>query len=725
MTASAAPAPTSPAPPTRGLTASQRQTLRAFVDTVLPRVESREPAEFWQLRGSDLGVDQAIEGYLLTQLPEETRRGLLSLLGAMSALSFAEQSQAVRETVLRTVAGLSPEAAGGVGALRQLALMFGYALPDERGQNPFWPHLRYPGPPGPAPQTPKTITPYEPQEGEVLEADVVVVGSGSGGGVVAGVLAQAGKKVVVLEAGGYFNEADFHGLELPAYQTLYYRGGYHPTADGNVTLVAGANLGGGSTVNWSNSVRPRDDVRARWATEHGLEDVATPGYEEHIEAVLTRLKVNEACSDLNGPHQRLSEGSERLGYRFVKAALNLDPARYDADKSGYAGFGDQTGAKQGTLKTFLQDAFDAGARILVRTQAERVLVEGGRAAGVQAQANVGGELRRVTVRAPQVVVACGALETPALLLRSGIGGPAVGQYLRLHPVGMVVGVYPDDQRAWWGPPQTGIVKEFADREGGYGFIIESVQYGTGLFASGTPWLSGADHKERMLKLPRMAFFISIVQDQGHGQVTIDEAGNAVHTYALTDELDARNFRQGLAECARLHEAAGAEEIHSLIPGLAPWKRGDDLGAFIEHLVSVPPGAGGQTVFSAHQMGSARMGRDPQTSVANVNGELHDVPGVWIGDTSAFPTCSGVNPMVSCMALAHRTAHKLLAAMAEGTSASHVVALSAQNEPEHPDLQPVTQGTQPATGLTPEAVQPEAAVAADVGPVGDAPGVTPL
>ncbi|MBB5234722.1 choline dehydrogenase-like flavoprotein [Deinococcus budaensis] len=704
------------------LTATQQATLKAFADTVLPRVDGLDPPEFWGVAASDLGVHQALAQYLDTQLPPEVRGGLLGLLDAMASLSFAAQSQAVREAILRTVAGLSPEAAGGVGALRQLTLLFGYGLTDERGQNPLWPHLRYPGPPGPAPQTPKTITPHEPEDGAVLEADAVVIGSGSGGGVVAASLAQAGKSVVVLEAGGYFNEADFHGLELNAYQTLYYRGGYHPTADGNVTLVAGAGLGGGSTVNWSNSVRPRDDVRRRWAHEHGLTDVAEPSYDAHIDAVLARMGVNDRCSDFNGPHQRLQEGSQKLGYQFVKAALNLDPGRYDPDRAGYAGFGDATGAKQGTLKTFLQDAHDAGARILVRTQAERILVEEGRAAGVQATATVGGEARRITVRAPQVVVACGALETPALLLRSGIGGPAVGKYLRLHPVGMAVGVYGEDQRAWWGPPQSAIMKEFADREEGYGFIIESVQYGTALLASGTPWTGGVEHKAVMSLLPRMAFFINITQDHGHGQVTLDAAGNAVHTYALTDDLDARNFRAGLAECVRLHEAAGAEEIHGLAPGLAPWKRGEDLEAFIAALVSVPPGAGGQTMFSAHQMGSARMGLDPQTSVADVSGQLHDVPGVWIGDTSAFPTCSGVNPMVSCMALAHRTASRLLAVMDGPPLAASPAAMGTPAPAPAPlQLHRVDQAVQPASGLTPEAVSSASSSPA----ASDLPGVTPL
>src|SRR5205807_1694319 len=122
-----------------------------------------------------------------------------------------------------------------------------------------------------------------------------------------------------------------------------------------------------------------------------------------------------------------------------------DPATYDPVSAGYMGFGDQSGSKQGTLKTFLLDAYEHGAQFLVGCRADRVVTANGRAAGVEA--TCGGA--RVSVRAPRVVVAAGALESPALLLRSGLGGPAVGRHLRVHPVGVAFGVYEREQRAWW------------------------------------------------------------------------------------------------------------------------------------------------------------------------------------------------------------------------------------------------------------------------------------
>jgi choline dehydrogenase-like flavoprotein len=158
-----------------------------------------------------------------------------------------------------------------------------------------------------------------------------------------------------------------------------------------------------------------------------------------------------------------------------------------------------------------------------------------------------------------------------------------------------------------------------------------------------------------------ASFIGLVRDRGHGRVTVDADGTAVHWYSLTDELDVLNSRRALDAQARLHVAAGAIEIQGLAPSAPRWRRGDDLEAFISHLQRIPLRAGGHRLFSAHQMGTCRMGTDPQTSVAGPWGELHDTPGVWVGDASAFPTASGTNPMISIMALARRTAEAIVGA----------------------------------------------------------------
>jgi choline dehydrogenase-like flavoprotein len=244
----------------------------------------------------------------------------------------------------------------------------------------------------------------------------------------------------------------------------------------------------------------------------------------------------------------------------------------------------------------------------------------------------------------------------------------VGNYLRLHPATALFGTYPTEQNAFLGAPHAGLSHEFENVEDGYGFLIEGAQYTPGLTGSALPWTSAADHKEMMTLVPNGASFITLLRDRGHGRVTVDAAGEAVPWYDLTDELDQRIMRLSLEKLARLHHAAGAVQIASLAAGLPLWRFGDDLEAFIDKAQRVPLRAGGQRLFSAHQMGSCRMGADPATSVANPWGELHDVPGVWIGDGSAFPTPTGTNPMVSIMALARRTAEAIAGSRVEARPA---------------------------------------------------------
>ena len=503
---------------------------------------------------------------------------------------------------------------------------------------------------------------------ETVEADVCIVGSGAGGGVIAAELAAAGRSVVVLEAGEYLDDADFDGYEIGAYQRSYLAGGPFPTVEGQVSIVAGAGVGGGTVVNWTNCLRTYDHVRAEWAGEHGLTDLAESDFDRHLDAIFERLEVNDECSDLNGPHQRMREGCERLGYDFRLITRNADRDLYSPESAAFMGFGDASGSKRSTAKTYLVDAQANGAEIFVGAAAARVVTEGGRAVGVEAAwtdpaapAANGAGAAKLTVRAPVVVVAAGSIQSPALLLRSGIGGPAVGDYLRLHPTVAVTAFYDEPQNWMWGPPQAALSHQFADTGDGHGFLIECAQATTGLFAGALPWRSGADHKRRMRQWAHAAPFVGVTREHGHGRVEIDAAGNPVVHYPIADEDDRRTLKLAVEQLVRVHEAAGAREIVAGGTKTPDWARGDDLEAYIEGLNGLAIVPREYVTFSAHQMGSCRMGRDPQTSVANPWGELHDAPGVWIGDASAFPSASGTNPMATIMALARRTAHAIAAA----------------------------------------------------------------
>ena len=379
----------------------------------------------------------------------------------------AETPLEAREQLIHAVADSGPEALAGIHTLRGLALSLFYALPDlGTGRNPSWDAIGYPGPRRHPPEEPKPLAVRRPEAGAeamTIEADVCVVGSGAGGGVVAGSLAEAGKQVCVLELGGYFNEADFNQLEVWGYQNLYLRGGPIPTAEGQVSMQAGSSLGGGTVINWQNCLRTFPWVRDQWAREHGLEGVDGPEFDRCLDRVMKRIGVTDSCSELNGPHQRLKEGCEALGWDFKLITRNVDPAKHDADLAGYVGFGDVTGSKLSTQKTYLADAHARGGDLVVNCRAERILVSAGRAAGVEGTyVGPDGATARVVVHAPQVVVACGSIESPALLARSGIGGPALGDYLRLHPAGALFGTYDEPQDGWWGAPQSALSHQFAE-----------------------------------------------------------------------------------------------------------------------------------------------------------------------------------------------------------------------------------------------------------------------
>ena len=420
------------------LTDLQRQTLRAVCDTVVPSIPRAEDRDgFFARRATDVGADQALLA-TLDSLPPEQAAGMCQLLDALADQGFNGASQLSREQIFTNVSLASIEAAGGIAVLVGLTLLFTYGNVDpQSGKNPAWATFGYPGPIAPPKaDAPRPIEPIVPDGDMVIEADAVIVGSGAGGGVIAAKLAAAGLSVVVLEMGGYYTDADFNQLELWAWQNLYWRGGPTPTADMNVTLQAGSALGGGTVINWTNSLRTKDWVRSQWAEEHGLSDVATEAFDRHLDEVWERIKVNDECSEYNKPTQAHAarRRATRLVVREDQPQLGSGPAR--PGDGGLHGLRRPLG-RQAVHRPHLPARRgrarrpDHGRR-LRRAGARRGRQGGGRRGAVERPGGSGASAR-VTVRAPQVVVAAGALESPAVLLRSGIGGPATGDYLRLHP----------------------------------------------------------------------------------------------------------------------------------------------------------------------------------------------------------------------------------------------------------------------------------------------------
>ncbi|HXH88853.1 MAG TPA: GMC family oxidoreductase N-terminal domain-containing protein [Gaiellaceae bacterium] len=582
--------------------------------------------------------------------PSEQRQ--LSLLLATWGRGFARLPRKRREAVLRAWSDSRiPQRRAVFTALKQAALSFAYMLPDPDGTSERWLAIGYPGPPGPpADPPPRRLEPLRVESNTELDCDVCVVGSGAGGGVAAAVLAQAGLDVVVLEAGGYWSEADFDGAEHPGYDRLYLGGAAAATDDRSVSLIAGSCLGGGTVVNYTTSFRTPDEVLAEWG------DLGFPSNElgPSLDAVWERLGVN---TDNNVPSKRdelMGRGLERLGWHVDEMPRNVLGCEQGV-RCGSCGLGCPFGAKQSTLVTWLADAAAAGARIVTDATAERVLVESGAASGVEAR--VGGH--RLRVRARAVVAAGGALGTPPLLLRSGLRNPNVGRWLRVHPGTPVLGMFEEEVRGWEGTLQAIYSDQNRDLEGGYGVKYESVPVHPGFAAAALPWRSAAEHAELMGEFVHMTNIGVLLRDRGSGSVSVRRDGSTRVRYRVAPD-DLARVRIGVEGAAAILEAAGAKRIlsgHSRLVAYEPGVDGD-RARFLRDADAAGWGPGQVGFFSFHLMGSCRMGDSPAHSATNPDGETWDVRNLVVADGSTFPTASGVNPMISIEAVAHLNARKL-------------------------------------------------------------------
>ena len=532
-------------------------------------------------------------------------------------------------------------------AAKRLSLFVAYSRSDGAA-NPLWAGTGY-APPALDPPAQPMLSARAVSAGEVIAADAVVVGSGAGGGVAAAELAAAGRHVLVLEQGALATEDEFEGREDRGAAGLFWDRQLLTTEDLAISVFAGRTVGGGTVVNWNTSLRLPEDVREEW-TRAGLDGMGS-ALDEHYDAVESRLDIDTEESERNAQNAVLAEGLDALGIPWRVIPRNVA----GCGDCGHCGYGCRRGAKQSTMRTYLADALATGAELVARCHADRIAVAHGAAAGVEATCADGS---RITVRAPLVVLAGGAIGTPALLLRSGLGGPQVGRSLHLHPVPAVLGLYERPIRTWSGVPQSVVSDAFARIEGGYGFRLEVPAALPGVLAAALPWRSAAQHRSLMEELAHVAVFIPIVRDREAGRVVIDRAGKAVLRYRVSG-LTARLCTRAIVEAACLHLGAGAREAITLHTDPLHVRQGDDLQAFARAVERRGVGPNRVGMFSAHQMSSARMGADPRRSVADPDGWVRGIRGLAVADAAAFPSASGVNPMLTVMALARRNVGRML------------------------------------------------------------------
>jgi choline dehydrogenase-like flavoprotein len=569
-------------------------------------------------------------------------------------------------------------------ALKRLALFLAYA--DDGGvdppSNPLWEGIGYTPAPTPTrdsaagpPPAFRTMDVDRASAGTLeLEADVAIVGSGAGGGLVAARLVQAGLSVMVLEAGTYIAEAELPRGEAAAFRDLFLDRGTTATSDLGITILAGAGVGGGTTINWTTSLAPPDWLRAEWATTHGLEGFDGAETDADLDRLARELDV-QPPSAIPPKERVILDGAAALGW---EAAPNLRNAGPCTD-CGACSFGCPFGRKRGGERGHLAAACAAGAQLVARATVDGIDVSGVSATGVRGRLRPDGDgpPRPFSVRARQVVMAAGGLRPPLLLQASGFAHPQLGRNLRLHPVVAVAAMLDEPVVVWQGPTQAARSLEWwrpgPPAAGGIGpahggFVIESAPPHPGLLASALPWESGAREMGLMERIRHFAPLIALIRDQGSGRVRWSRGGHPRIEYRLS-RPDGDTARRALVEMARLGRAAGATRLLGVATPPLWWSAADGDAAFegfLRRAAQLSTSPNRISLFSAHQMGSARAGLDPRGYPCDPHGRVRSDPGsavisgLYVGDGSLFPSAPGINPMLSVMALAERTARAVLA-----------------------------------------------------------------
>ncbi|CAL8466534.1 g6070 [Coccomyxa elongata] len=661
------------------------------------------------------------------------------VLGGTAAVSlqapflqpFARLSLASRECILQSWAHSSiPKILEAFKGVKGVLMSTVFSYHDAKGRNPLWLDILYKGP---DPERPAQLeesraasenelraatldiskdyhglaifyTPLIEMLGEcsipehgsewdfVKDCDVVVVGSGAGGGVAAALLAQAGAKVIVVEKGTYTPAQALPLQERDAFGTMYEGGGLMTTDNAGINILAGATLGGGTRINWSASFATPDHVRKEWSEQHGLKVFTSEEYDRALAAVTERLGVTTGIKEHSRANSHLKAGLERLGVHCGEIPRNTSRGH----ACGHCSFGCASGEKRDTTATYLVDAVRSGAKILTGAYAERILMSATASAsrprqvsgvviaasappGAKTGNTVGGGMGtpkrpvRLLLRCAHVVAACGALHTPALLLRSGVTvGGNVGANLRMHPATVVTATFPKDQGpvlGWEGAIMSVFSREAADWEGlGYGPMLATPSAHPGLTAASFPWPSGEQYRLKTLDFPYTAGALVYVRDQDSGCVYKGADGQPRVQY-WPSARDRASMVKGMELGLRALVAAGAQSVMTLHSScyFTFEPRRDQEGtlensaAFEDYLQSVHTEGvrlNKMAVLTAHQMGSARMGTSRATSVADPNGHCWDVEGLYICDASALPTSTGVNPMVTVEAVAYVIASRL-------------------------------------------------------------------
>ncbi|MYM83274.1 GMC family oxidoreductase [Duganella sp. FT50W] len=500
------------------------------------------------------------------------------------------------------------------------------------------------------------------QADQTLEADVVIVGSGAGGGVTAEILALSGLKVILVEEGALKSSRDFKMREADAYPALYQEAAARKTRDKGINILQGRTVGGGTTINWTSSFRTPDSTLRYWNQHFGLTDYTPAALAPWFDLMEERLGIRDWPTPPNENNDLLRRGAAKLNIttglirRNVNGCWNL----------GYCGMGCPTNAKQSMLITTIPSALRHGATLLTRTRAEQLLIQNDRVTRLDCVALAADGLaatgRRLTLRARHFVLAGGAINTPALLMRSAAPDPhgLLGKRTFLHPTAISAAVFAQRVDGFAGAPQTVYSDHFLHTgplDGPIGYKLETPPLHPLLFATTMPGF-GAPHAGVMRQFPQVHALLALLRDGFHadapgGSVALAN-GAPVLDYPLTPFLW-DGVRRALLSMAEIQFAAGARSVTPAHERAGAYNSWTQARAAINAL---PYQVLQTRLVSAHVMGGCAMADDERLGVTSANGRYHGLTNLSVHDGSLFPTAIGANPQLSIYGIVARLASGL-------------------------------------------------------------------
>ncbi|AKT39411.1 GMC family oxidoreductase N-terminal domain-containing protein [Chondromyces crocatus] len=484
--------------------------------------------------------------------------------------------------------------------------------------------------------------------------DVVVIGSGSGGAVMATLLAEAGRRVIVLEEGPYYRPADYQRfLPSEAVRKIFREAGMATVFGVGqtpiISMMMGRGVGGSSLVTGGVCFRIPGEVHHHWTRDLGLSDLGERHLEEAYESVEKRLTVREVPEAMRSDSTRLFvKGAQALGIEMKPIHRNTGD---DCEGNARCNFTCPAGAKRSVDVSYLPSALKHGTRVVADALVERVLVERGRAAGVEGRLlGSEGTSHRFRIRAPVVVAACGTLHTPLLLSASGVGRQSgvLGRNITLHPAARVVARFDHAVNGWNGALQSVYSDTFADD----GIKLVGVYTAVNVLAAALPGV-GPALRRRARALQNSAVFGAMIHDEGGGQVRSGLGREPMLTYEMAPR-DLARLRRSITVLCEMALAAGAREVYTPVFGFQPLKNMDEARAMERASID----ARRIECMSFHPLGSARVSNDARRGVVDQNGESFELPGLFVADGSILPTSIGVNSQVPIMAMTTRLAWRL-------------------------------------------------------------------